>query len=120
MGLRGLPGVCLLSLLTLQVVAAQGSPTGGPRGGKVCGTPLGQNLAAEPGREPRDGGCPHPPRLPLNGEDPLAHWGGEAGVLRTQATSHSHPLTDRPWCPERLHSHLALVLFYRSDWLWMQ
>ncbi|KAF4023983.1 hypothetical protein G4228_015868 [Cervus hanglu yarkandensis] len=36
MGLWGLPGVCLLSLLTLQVVAAQGSPTGSPRGGKAA------------------------------------------------------------------------------------
>lgn len=51
MGLWGLPGVCLLSLLTLQVVAAQGSPTGSPRGGKVCGHTPGP----EPGRRAQKG-----------------------------------------------------------------
>lgn len=36
MGLRGLLCVCLASLLTLQAMPAQGSPTRSPKGGKVC------------------------------------------------------------------------------------
>ena len=46
-----------------------------PKVARYVGIPLGQNQAAEPGREPRDGGFPHPPRLPLKGEDPLAALG---------------------------------------------
>ena len=48
----------------------RGHPQAIPKVARYVGIPLGQNPTAEPGREPRDGGSPHPPRLPL----PCGWW----------------------------------------------